>query len=382
MKKIKNLEKAAEEIKEAGAKKKKITLYGDADVDGTCSVVILEEALEELGFGNISVYFPDRDKEGYGLSFKALDYLGKKFGKDFLLILLDLGITNFQEIKEARKRGVGVILIDHHQPFSTLPEASLVVNPKQKEDKYPFKNFANAGLAFRLAEEMLREKIRTDRKNNFLELVALATIADMMEPKEDNEIFIKAGLESLQKTKRKGLEGLKEKFDGNLPIREIAQQMISILNAGEVIDHKTEIYNLLVCNDKKEAQGIVEVLIKKNNIKQEKIKAMLAEVENKISLSDPLIFESGEKWEIPLLGSIASKLCHKTKKPVFLLKKGKKKSRGAVRVPSDVNAVNVMEKYSDLLESFGGHPPAAGLSIKNENIEQFKQKLIEHFNSR
>ncbi len=376
MTKIKNIEKASQLLKEAVKQQENIILYGDSDLDGTCSVIILQET---LNYQNTYVYFPDRVNEGYGLNLNALNYLQEEISNNFLLVILDSGITNFKEIAEAEKRGIKVIIVDHHQPLKEMPKASLIVDPKQENDFYPFKNFANTGIVFRLAEEILQDSLSIEKRNSFLELTALATIADMMEQKQDNEFFIKKGLESLQETQRLGLKVLKKSFSQDLSIREKAQQIVTVLNAADVVNHKTISYNLLTCQDEDQAQQIVDNLISKSKEKQDKVNLVMDEIEKEIDVSEKIVFKVSDQWEASLLGTVASRICHKTKKPVFLLKKKDNVSRGTVRAPLNVNVVDVMEKYSNLLESFGGHPPAAGFIIKNINIEKFKDKLINHF---
>ena len=157
MQEIKNLKKAADRILKAIKKKEKIILYGDADLDGTASVIITEEAIRNLG-GTISAfYFPDRETEGYGLTEKALDLLKKE--SPALLIVLDCGIGNVKEVSLAKKLGFKVVIIDHHEALDKLPSAEIIVDPKQKSDKYPFKKLACAGIAFKLAEAVLGKKM-------------------------------------------------------------------------------------------------------------------------------------------------------------------------------------------------------------------------------
>ena len=183
---IKNLKKVANRIKKAIKLKEKIILYGDADLDGIASVIVLEETIKNLGGKIQAVYFPDREIEGYGINETALNYL-KKFSPA-LFIALDLGIGNFKEIESAKKFGFEVIIIDHHKVLGNkIPKASLVVDPKQKQDKYPFKGLATAGIAFRLSKLLLGDVFSENLKNSFLELVALATIADMMPQENENE---------------------------------------------------------------------------------------------------------------------------------------------------------------------------------------------------
>ena len=180
---IKNLKKAAGRILKAIENSERVILYGDGDLDGVSSVIILKETIKTLGGKISSVYFPDRETEGYGITKKALDFL-KKFSPA-LLIALDCGIGNFKEIKEAKKLGFFVIVIDHHKVLDRLPKADIIVDPKQKGDKYLFKELAAVGITFKLSELLLGEKMTESLRKNFLELVALATIADMM-PKVDD----------------------------------------------------------------------------------------------------------------------------------------------------------------------------------------------------
>ncbi len=378
--KIKNIEKAAERLKKAAENKQKIVLHGDSDLDGIASTVILKETLQEIKANVSFVYFIDRGgKEEQGLSFESINYLKQEISENFLLVVLDSGITSFKQIKQAQDFGIEVIVIDHHQPFKDLPEASLIVNPKQKGDHYPFKNLANTGIVYKLSEEILGNKTPEDKKNSFLELTALATISDMMEQVDDNKFFIEKGLESLENTQRKSLRILKESVEKSSSIKEKAQKMISLLNVGEIINHKSQSYNLLVSEKEDEIEKIIKNLIIRSKEKHSKIEKMMKEIENKGDFSENVIFEYSNQWENFLLGSVASKLCHKTGKTIFLLSVSEHKSKGAVRAPSDVNAVDVMAENSDILEAFGGHPPAAGFIVKNENIEEFKKRLIKFF---
>ncbi|MBZ9578376.1 DHH family phosphoesterase, partial [Patescibacteria group bacterium] len=183
---IKNLKKAAKRILKAIKNKEKIILYGDADLDGTTSVIVLKEAIKTLGGKIETIYFPDREKEGYGISKEALYYLKER--APALLIALDCGISNFKEILLAKKFGFEVIVIDHHEILDKLPDAEIVVDPKQKGDKSPLKYLATVGITYKLSELLFSNKMDDQIKKNFLELVALGTIADVMPRKDENKI--------------------------------------------------------------------------------------------------------------------------------------------------------------------------------------------------
>ena len=176
--KIKNLTKAANRIKKAILQKERIILYGDADLDGITSVLIAEEAIKSLGGNIVARYFPEREKEGYGVTPKGLEYL--KEHAPALLVTFDLGISNFKEIPMAKKLGFSVIVVDHHKVLDKLPKADIIVDPKQPGDKYPFKEFAACGLSLQLAKELLGKKMSDALYQSMVELAAMGTIADMM----------------------------------------------------------------------------------------------------------------------------------------------------------------------------------------------------------
>lgn len=402
---IKNLNKAAKRLLRAVKSKEKIIFYGDADPDGICSVIILKETLQNLKLGSRGrsdlprdhlVYLPDRETEGYGLNEKALRFL--KNEAPALLLLLDCGIGNFKEIQKAEKQGFEVIVIDHHEILGKVPKASIVVDPKQKGDEYPFKDLATVGIAYKLSEALLKDGFSPRLKESFLELVALATLADMMPKEGDNRIFIEQGLQSLEKTFRPGLRAffnigaMKPDFNAY----QIASKIISALNAGRAKDHLNETYLLLTAADEKEAERLAEKLIQKSYEKKEQVEAMKEEVEEKLAakgnpvvspssvlpLMDSgqvIIFEGGSHWPIALLGSVASKICHSQRKPTFIFSQKEKESVGAVRMPKSLNAVKAMAACSQYLKTYGGHPPAAGFTVLNENLEKFKECLMKYF---
>jgi single-stranded-DNA-specific exonuclease len=380
MPEIKNLKKAAKRIKKAIKKGERIILYGDADLDGVSSVIILKEAIKNLGGEISAVYLPDRENEGYGITKTGLKYL-KKFSPA-LFITMDLGIGSFEEVKMAKKLGFEVIIIDHHEILDKLPSASIVVDPKQKGDKYPFKFLATVGISFKLSQILLGKKLTKSLRNNFLELVALATIADMMPQVEENRIFIDEGLESLRRTFRPGLRAffLIEDFGNLLDPKEISQKIIPSLNASDKIDHLNETYLLLTEKDEIKAKELAKKLLEKGVERKKRIREIIDEVEEKVKErgEGKIIFEGSTHWSLTLLGTVASRICQKYKKPTFLFKIGELESPGAVRVPQGLDSVKLMEKCSRFLKTYGGHPQASGFRIKSKNLEKFKQCLISH----
>ena len=375
---IKNLKKAAERILKAVQDSERIILYGDGDLDGVTSVIILKETIKTLGGKISSVYFPDRETEGYGVTKKALDFL-KKFSPA-LLITLDCGIGNFKEIKEAKKLGFSVIVVDHHKVLDKLPKADIIVDPKQKGDKYLFKELATVGITFKLSELLLGEKMTESLRKNFLELVALATIADMMPKVDENKVFIEEGLGYLENSWRPGIKALFEAdFLKDYNLHEKVSKVISMLNIRDVENRLPGSFFILTNSSPQELSGLIANLREKQKVRKEKIKEILEEMERRISKSqDPIIFEGDSDWDYPLISYIGSIVCRDFEKPTFVFKKLKEESQGTVRVPSGIDSVSLMGKCKDLLITYGGHAKASGFRLKNENLEKFKSCLIKN----
>ena len=378
--KIKNLKKAAERILKAIKNREKIILYGDADIDGSSSVIILQESIQALGGKIKAIYFPNREVEGYGISEKGLKHL-KKFSPA-LLIAVDCGIGNFKEIDLANKLGFEVIVIDHHQVLGKIPNALIVVDPKQKGDKYPFKELAATGIVFILSELLLKNKMTTSLRQKFLELTALATIADMMPQEQDNKFFVEQGLITIENSSQPSLKA----FFENKSLKEIVNlnekisKLVSILNIREIENGMPVSFQLLTSSTKQKSQKIIKRLFKKSQLKKEKIDKIIEEINwQVIKNPEPIIFIGSSEWEFGFISTLASITCNKHKKPTFIFKKELKESQGAVRTPSDINSVFLMEKCSKYLLTFGGHPRASGFRMKNENLEKFKKCLLQNY---
>jgi len=385
---IKNLKKTANRILKAVDEKEKIILYGDADPDGIASVIILKEALEILEANLSKIYFPDRETEGYGINEEALKFLEPE--APALFLALDCGIGNFKEVKIAKKMGFEVVIIDHHEVLSKLPEASIIVDPKQKDDKYPFKHLSTAGIVYKLVKILLFQEHESFEQEKFLELVAISTLADQMPLLEENKDFVKKGILALNQTKRPGLKVLMELTDfktalakdevSGWEIEEVRKKILPPLNLWGAENHQSQVYSLLTENSPKKAEDLAKILLKKSKERKEKIKKIFEEVESRITQSDePFVFEGNPFWPLILAGPVASKICQKHKKPTFIFKKDLAESMGSVRIPSGFNGVDALISCSHLLKTYGGHALAAGFRLKNENLEKFKKCLIKYF---
>jgi len=379
MQKIKNIEKAAERIKKAVQQKERIILYGDSDLDGISSVVILEEAIKSLGGQVDSVFFPDRENDGYGINLNALNMLKGK--APALFVALDLGIGNVKEVEAANRMGFEVIIIDHHETLAGIPEASIIVDPKQPSDSYSFKGLANVGITYNLCMEVSRKDVSQNLKNSFLELAALGTIADMVPQAEQNNEIIEQGLRSLKNTFRPGLRAFLDILGSGKVFKDSLPKIISALNAAESVNFENESYSLLTCSDMPECRRLAQTLLDKNFLKQQKVKSIIQEVERRLSQksNEPIVFEGDPAWNLTLAGPVASTVCSKYEKPVFIFKKMGKESCGSVRNPKGTNSVEAMKTCHGFLMTYGGHAQASGFRIKNENLEKFKICLSNYF---
>lgn len=385
--KIRNIELVSERIKKAVQQKEQIIIYGDSDMDGISSTVILEETINNLAsmYGKsipkIIVAFPDRNEEGYGLNEKALDFLNKKRGKKKpLLITLDCGITNVSEVKHAKKMGFEVIIVDHHKVLENIPEADIIMDPKHPEDKSDFKEYANAGLTFKLVEEILKDQMSSFLRANFIELVMFATIADMMPEEGENQEWIYEGLANLDKTHRPAFLAFKEVVGEIHSKKEFVNKLISVFNTVKIKEHKIITYDFIKSNNIEEAKETAKELIKDAEDRQAEIRALTENLKEELKNNQSIIiFEGSKNYRADYLGAVASRLVNYFNKPVFIYAQKKDLSRGTVRVPKGEDAVKAMSFCKETLVMYGGHAPAAGFTVKNENLEKFKAGLVKYF---
>ena len=386
---IKNIPLVADRLRTAVSNQEKIVLYGDADLDGVASVIILKESIETLNpeysghnASKIRVYFPDREKEGYGINKIALENLKKE--APALFIALDCGIGNVEGVEVAKEMGFEVIIIDHHQVLPEVPRASIIVNPKQPDDPYPFKSLAAVGVVYQLSRFLLKN-LKGYHPERFLELAMLATLADQVPLKEDNKKLVEDGVLALRHTKRPGLKALIE-LTGlqSGGVEEIRRSILFPLNRASLDNHLHEAYLLLTETSLDKAKKLSRELLQRSAKRKEMVQNVYNEVEDRIENEgySNVIFEGSSFWSLVLLGTVASKICQKYRKPTFLFKMvDDKESVGTVRMPSGGDAVRAMIGCRDLLETYGGHALAAGFRIRNENLDKFKNCLIKYFES-
>ncbi len=406
---MKGMKEAALRIRKAIAEKEKIFVYGDYDADGITATAIVVKTLIFLGAENPGVYIPDRVKEGYGLKKAALEYIKGKGAS--LVITVDCGVANFKEVEYANSVGLEIVITDHHWVPEKIPKAAAVINTKQPGDEYPFKNLAGVGVAFKLAQALLRDESGgIDQKNKkfekwLLDLVAIGTVADSVPLLGENRTLVKYGLIVLAKTKNIGLEELMKKanvkeaeqidaFDDcfadkakakfsagtyQADSHTISFQIAPRLNAAGRMDHANTAYELLVIENKKEAQELVGQIEKQNRSRQAVTEKAVAMIRERLAKSnnDKIIFEGDKSLPVGILGLVAGKLCDEFSRPAFIYSKGEKESAGSGRSIDSFNLIEAISECKDLLLEFGGHKGAAGFKIKNENLELFASRLNE-----
>lgn len=382
-----DMAKAVERIYQVIKNKEKIAIHGDYDADGVTSTVLLADVLQKLG-AKFIIYIPHREREGYGLNKKTIKYLASK--KIKLIITVDCAISNAPEIDLATKKGMDVIITDHHFEPLVLPKALAIINPKVKKCNYPTYDLAGVGVAFKLAQAIIAK----DKNNIFLagyekwllDLVAIGTVTDVMPLIGENRTLLKYGLIVLNKTKRIGLKLLAQKAD-IWPVTEtelinsenIGYVLGPRLNAAGRMDHANSAYELLATEDEKEAQKLVDNLENNNQKRQRLTEKIIEEIKNQIKNLDNqfLILADGKNWPLGVIGLAAGKIKDELNRPVLVISKIGKKLVGSGRSIDEFNLIEALNKVSDCFEVYGGHPGAAGFTLKKNKIADFRVRITE-----
>lgn len=365
--------KAIERIKFAIENKQWIVVYGDYDVDGVTSSTILISVIRSLG-GKVSVYLPERMKEGYGLNIPALDQL-KEEGVD-LVVAVDNGTAAYHQIEHANKIGLDVVVVDHHEPHGEIPPAVAVVNPKLPNSQYPFRECCAAGVSYHVARALVGE----EGAQQYLDLAAVGTVADVVPLVADNRILVVEGLKVLNKTVRFGLQALVEVagIGGKaLDVYSIGFQLGPRLNAAGRIDHARLAFDLLNAESYSKALELAKEINSLNTRRQEMTDTMLvaAKAEQAKFARQKIILVGGEGWSIGVAGIVAGRLVEAYSKPAIVFEYQTEYCKGSGRSVDDVNIVELLNEVADKLDHYGGHAKAAGLSVQKEIFPEFKQLL-------
>ena len=370
----------------------KIVVYGDYDADGVTSTAILAQVLTILK-AKIEIYIPDRAGEGYGLNKKAIDEFLKNDLK--LIITVDGGIRNKEEVEDAKKKGLDIIITDHHvAPEEKDLPGCLIINPNVAGENYPFKNLAGVGVAAKLAEAIisrarLEEGIKKKLREQTLDLAAIGTVADCVSLVGENRILVREGLKVLNKNKRMGLNELIKvaQINGRIEEWNIGFQIAPRLNAAGRMERANTAFELLTTKNKEEAEALARRLNNRNIDRQRITEEIMAEIEKKIATGkmDKIIIgvcplkeeEEREVWNEGVIGLVAGKLCDKYYRPVLVITKGQEGYKGSGRSIPEFNIIAALEEGKEFLERYGGHPAACGFSLKEGNIKKFTSKIKE-----
>lgn len=377
---MKGMERAVERISRAIDNDENIIIYGDYDVDGITSTSLLYMVLHELG-AVPSFYIPERQSEGYGLNKEALQRLQEQHTD--LVITVDCGISSF-DIIEQYKRSMDIIVTDHHEPPSQLPQAYAVLNPKQKDCPYPFKELAGVGVAYKLCQALWKTRKGEDF-TKYTEIVALGTIADLVPLRDENRILVKAGLEKIKNGENIGLQALLQvsSLDKNLiNAGRIAFTVAPRLNAAGRISHAEQGVRLLLETNEDKARRMASSLSELNRERQDVEHAIateaISQIEKEHRAKDGVLIAHGEGWHVGVIGIAASRLVEKYYRPSLVISVHEGVGKGSCRSISGFNMYEALKSADDLLLQYGGHPMAAGFSIAAENIEAFRQRLNEY----
>lgn len=377
---MKGMERAVERISRAIDNDENIIIYGDYDVDGITSTSLLYMVLHELG-AVPSFYIPERQSEGYGLNKEALQRLQEQHTD--LVITVDCGISSF-DIIEQYKQSMDIIVTDHHEPPSQLPQAYAVLNPKQKDCHYPFKELAGVGVAYKLCQALWKTRKGEDF-TKYTEIVALGTIADLVPLRDENRILVKAGLEKIKNGENIGLQALLQvsSLDKNLiNAGRIAFTVAPRLNAAGRISHAEQGVRLLLETNEDKARRMASSLSELNRERQDVEHAIateaISQIEKEHRAKDGVLIAHGEGWHVGVIGIAASRLVEKYYRPSLVISVHEGVGKGSCRSISGFNMYEALKSADDLLLQYGGHPMAAGFSIAAENIEAFRQRLNEY----
>lgn len=398
---MKDMDKAVARLKEAIANNEKILIYGDYDVDGTTSVALVYSVLKEY-HTNLGYYIPDRYTEGYGISFEGIDFAQEQ---DYsLIIALDCGIKAVEKVAEAKKKNIDFIIGDHHTPGDTLPEAVAVLDAKRKDDNYPFKELSGCGVGFKFMQAFLQDKNPAQAQTSHfpspadnvlppvlmdrLDLVCVSIASDIVPIVGENRTLAYFGLKKLNAQPAIGLKSLIEiagLSEQEITISDVVFKIGPRINAAGRIEKGIEAVRLLVSDNEQQAETwankINDFNNERKNLDQEiTTDAIRAIAENLNDKEKKTTILAKEGWHKGVIGIVASRLIEKHYRPTIVMTINDGKATGSARSVEGFDIYQAIDSCSDLLESFGGHKYAAGLTVKLEHLDEFKRRFNEKVN--
>ncbi|MGO4546164.1 single-stranded-DNA-specific exonuclease RecJ [Paenibacillus sp. 2TAB23] len=380
---LRGMKEAVERIRQAAAHNEKIRIYGDYDADGVSSTSLLVHLFRALNY-EFDYYIPHRALEGYGLNKKAIKLAADEGVR--LIVTVDTGISAVDEIAYAAELGIDVVVTDHHEPPEQIPNACAVVNPKQENCEYPFKGLAGVGVAFKLAHALLERP-----PLEWADIASLGTIADLMPLKDENRILVRYGLERLRSQPSVGFRALAEA--GGIELEAITSTGVAFgmaprINAAGRLDHAKRAVELLTTEEydnailaaisldslNKERQRVVESIVKEA---EQLWQMKTAEAEAAGIASPPVIVLAGEGWNVGVIGIVASKLLERNYKPVIILGIDEQTGmcKGSARSIEGFDLHAALTACDELLDHYGGHQAAAGMSLHRDRLQELEQRL-------
>lgn len=378
---------AVERLNQAMGRKERILIYGDYDVDGTTAVALVYKFLQQF-YSNIDYYIPDRYNEGYGVSKQGIDYAYKTGVK--LVIVLDCGIKAVEEISYAKEKGIDFIICDHHVPDEVLPPAIAILNPKRKDSTYPYDHLSGCGVGFKLMQAFAQNNgIELHQLTPLLDLVAVSIASDIVPIMGENRILAFHGLRQLNSNPSVGLKaiidvcGLAEK---EITMSDIVFKIGPRINASGRIQNGKEAVDLLIEKDFQTALEKSNLINQYNETRKDLDKSMTEEANHIVDQLENLserrsIVIFNEEWHKGVIGIVASRLTEIYYRPAVVLTRTDDLATGSARSVSGFDVYKAIEHCRDLLENFGGHTYAAGLSMKVENVAKFTRRFEEYVTS-
>jgi len=378
---MKDMNRAVDRISTAISRNDKILVYGDYDVDGTTSVALMYAFLRER-HSNLDYYIPDRYHEGYGLSLKGIDYAADSNCR--LIIALDCGIKSVDRVKYARTKGIDIIICDHHLPGDEIPDATAVLDPKQPGCSYPYKELSGCGVGFKLIQAICRvQNIPFEKIIHYLDLVAVSIGSDIVPMTGENRILAYFGLQQLNNAPRLGFQKIIEKAKIRMPlaIEDVVFRIGPRINAAGRMESGSKAVELLVSQNPNEALTICDGIDRSNDDRRKKDSEITSEARRMVSddtrmgnARTTVLFRQG--WHKGVIGIVASRLIETYYRPTVILTESKDGfATGSARSVPGYDLYQAIESCSDLLESFGGHMFAAGLTLKQENLKEFRERF-------
>jgi single-stranded-DNA-specific exonuclease len=377
---MKGMARAIERIEEAISKNQKVLVYGDYDVDGTTSVATVYSFFADR-YANMDFYIPDRYVEGYGISIKGIDWAAEN--NFSLIIALDCGIKAVNKIAYANQKNIDFIICDHHLPGDEIPAAVAILNPKQKDCPYPFKELSGCGIGFKLVHAYsIKHKIDFKEVEQFMDLAAISIASDLVPILDENRILAHHGLKKLKHNPNNGLKALLEAYaiKPELSITDVVFFIGPRINAaGRIADAKDSV-RLMIAKDFEKAKEIAELVNQHNSDRRnfdkditEKAFEMIERDSTFHERKSTVLFHN--EWHKGVIGIVASRLIEKFYRPTIVLTESNGLATGSARSVEGFDLYNAIEECAELLEQYGGHTHAAGLTMKLENVKPFSDKF-------